>query len=570
MSRPADYVGVALPLELSSARAERFVAAGRVWLAASTLVAIWIDSTRPIKDIWAAAPVLTVYVIYAVILAGETWLADAPRVRLRLATHIIDLAVFTVVMYLTEGPMNPFLALFVFAIVTGTVRWGAKGTLWTAVVAVAFLLALGIHFDLNHFIVRSVYLTVVAVLIGYLGEHERRIRREIARLAAWPVTMPRDGTALIGETLAYAAGTMDARRALLIWDDAEEPWRHVAFWSRDGLGWTREAPNVFEPLVAEPIQGLDFLCADAGAKVPRTFRIIQGIAGRWRGAPLHPDLCARFDIRSVVGLSLGAESVRGWLFFLDIESPSSDDLVLGKVVARQVAARMEQLRLLERLGTACETEARVDLARDLHDGLLQALTGAGLQIEVARGLMDTDPSAAIERLRDVQRLLAAEQRDLRTLLRDLKPIPEDVAPETTLEGRLEELCRRVERQWGLTVMLEAEPGLRRLPRELARDVQFMVHEAVINAARHGRADAVEVRVEARQGSLRLLVADNGRGLPFHGRREHAALSAAGSGPVTLWSRIDELGGTLAIDSSAQGVRLEIVLPLERAGVCHAA
>ena len=33
-------------------------------------------------------------------------------------------------------------------------------------------------------------------------------------------------------------------------------------------------------------------------------------------------------------------------------------------------------------------------------------------------------------------------------------------------------------------------------RELARDVQFMVHEAVINAARHGGAKAVEVRVEA--------------------------------------------------------------------------
>jgi signal transduction histidine kinase len=548
-------------------------------LGASTLVAIWIDLTGPIKDVRTDVAVLTAYVIYAAILAGVTWVADAPPVRLRLATHVTDLAVFSVVMYLAQGQTSPFLALFVFAIVSGTVRWGGNGTLWTALAALALSLAVAVHatrlehdpyFDVNQLIVRSVYLTVIAILIGFLGVYERGLRREIARLAAWPLTIPRDGTALIGETVAYAAGTMHARRALLVWDDAEEPWRHVAFWSRDGLWWTQEAPTLFESLVAEPLQGLDFLCANATARAPRVFRVSPGEAGHWSGAPLHPDLCARFDISSVVGLSLRGETVRGWLFFLDIGSPGSDDLVLGKAVARQVAVRMEQLRLLERLGTACETEARVGLARDLHDGLLQALSGAGLQIEVARGLVDTDRSAAVERLRDVQRLLAAEQRDLRTLLRDLKPNPEGAEPETTLAGRLEELCRRVERQWALTIMLETEPDLRRLPRELARDVQFMVHEAVINAARHGRAKAVEVRVEVGQDRVRLMVADNGRGFPFHGRHEHAALRVPGSGPVTLWSRIDQLGGTLTIDSSAKGVRLEIVLPLERAGACRAA
>src|SRR5262249_7743320 len=232
-----------------------------------------------------------------------------------------------------------------------------------------------------------------------------------------------DVTALLGQTLAHAAGTMDAPRCLLAWDDAEEPWRHLALWSDDGLRWTREAPDLFEPLVAEPLRDLDFLCADTVSPAPRVFYVAQGQSGRWRGVPLHPDLCARFGIRSVVGLPLRGETVHGWLFVLDIGSPTSDDLVLGQAVARQLTVRLERFRLLERLGTASAIEARVGLARDLHDGLLQALTGAGLQLEVARGLVDTDRPAAVERLRDVQRLLAAEQRDLRTLLRDLKPGP---------------------------------------------------------------------------------------------------------------------------------------------------
>ncbi len=560
-------------------RAERLIAAGRVVLAASALLALWLDPTAPIKDARAASLVLTVYVVYAAIMAAATWLADPAAIRLRLATHAFDLAVFTLVMYLTEGPTSPFFALFVFAIVAATLRWGGPGTLWTALAAVVLFLAMGFHageierdprFELNHFIVRSVYLAVVAVLIGYLGAYERRLRGEIARLAAWPAVVPHEGAALIGEALTQAASTMEAPRTLLVWDDPEEPWRHVAAWSPDGLQWTREAPGIFEPLVAPPLQGADFLCGDATAPAPRVFQVARGQSGSWTGTPLHADLCARFGIRSVVALPLRGEVVRGWLFVLDKRSPTSDDLILGEVVARQVTARMEQFRLMERLGEASETDARIGLARDLHDGLLQALTAAGLQIEVARGLIATDQADAAGRLRDVQRLLSAEQRDLRTLLRDLKPAPAGAAPpETTLAGRLEELCRRVERQWGLRVTLEADPGLARLPRELARAVQFMVQEALVNAARHGRAKTVDVRAEAREGRVRLLVVDDGRGLSFHGRRDHAALAAPGAGPVTLWSRVDGLGGSLTVDSSEQGVRLEIVLPLERLGARRA-
>lgn len=560
-------------------RAERLIAAGRVVLAASALLALRLDPTGPLRDARAASLVLTVYVVYAGIMAALTWLADPARNRLRLATHAFDLAAFTLVMYLAEGPTSPFFAFFVFAIVAATLRWGGPGTLWTGVVAVVLFLAMGFHavqierdprFELRRFIVRSVYLGVVAVLIGYLGAYERRLRREMARLAAWPVAVPHEGAALIGEALGQAASTMEAPRTLLVWDDPEEPWRHVAAWSRDGLRWTREAPGMFEPPVAQPLRGADFLCADAAAPAPRVFQVARGQSGYWTGAPLHADLRARFDIRSVVALPLRGEVVRGWLFVLDKRAPTSDDLVLGEVVARQVTPRMEQFCLLERLGAASETDARIGLARDLHDGLLQALTAAGLQIEAARGLIATDQAGAVERLHDVQRLLAAEQRDLRTLLRDLKPVPAGAAPpETTLAGRLEELSRRVERQWGLRVTLEADPGLARLPRELARAVHFMVHEALVNAARHGGATAVDVRAEAGEGRVRLLVVDDGRGLPFRGRREHAALSTPGAGPVTLWSRVDELGGSLTVDSSERGVRLEIVLPLERAAARHA-
>jgi signal transduction histidine kinase len=558
-------------------RAERLIAGGRVVLAASALIAVWLDPSPSARGEATAFAVLSAYVGYAAILAGLAWRTAPPPPGLRLATHVVDLGVFALVMYLAEEPTGPFFMLFVFSIAAATLRWGWPGTLWTGSTILLLFVAMGVYaassgrgprFELNLFIIRGMYLAAVATLLGYLGAYERRLRGEMARLAAWPATAPREGAGLIGETLAHAAATMDAPRALLVWEDPEEPWRHVAAWSRDGLQWTREAPGTFEPVVAPALEPVDFLCAAVAAPTPWVFVLGPEGSHQWVGAPLHGDLVARFGIVSVLGLRLRGEAVRGRLLVLDKPRPTSDDLVLGEVVAHQVTARMDQFRLMERLGAASETDARIRLARDLHDGLLQALTAAALQIEAARNLMATDSAAAVERLHEVQRLLSAEQRDLRTLLRDLKPTGAP-APETTLRGRLEELRRRVERQWGLRVTLEADETLGRLPRELAQDVRLMVHEALVNAARHGRAKTVEVRAAARDGHVRLVVVDDGRGFSFRGRREHGALSAGSGGPVSLWSRVDALGGTLTIDSSERGVHLEIVLPLERASLSRA-
>jgi len=62
------------------------------------------------------------------------------------------------------------------------------------------------------------------------------------------------------------------------------------------------------------------------------------------------------------------------------------------------------------------------------------------------------------------------------------------------------------------------------------------------------------------------VADNGCGFPFRGRYDHAALIAMNIGPATLKERIASLQGTLAVESTHNGARLEIIIPLNRKGV----
>ncbi len=558
-------------------RAERLIAAGRVALAAVSTLPLSLDRAVPLRHPRVLVGALATYIVYAATVAVLNWRTPRASPRQRVLSHVLDLAMFTLLLYLSGGARSPFTVFFVFALACATVRWEWRGTAWTLGATLLVFLGLGLHgreiaqdggYELGRFAVRGVDLVVVAVLLGYLSAYERRARAEMAQLAAWPPTVPRESAALIPETLAHAAATLRAPRVLMAWEDPDEPWIQLALWAGNRLEWTREAPGSCDPVVA-PGLGSGFLCADAAGPTPEVLHTTPAGMAVSTGPPLHRAVQERFGIRAVLGCELAGEFLHGWLLVLDKAHMTSDDLVLGGVVARQVTARLDQFAALERLRGVAETQTRISVARDLHDGLLQALAAAGLQLEAALGLVGRDPAAAAERLREVQRLLSAEQRDLRVLLRDLKPATGALEPpDVGFAARLEELRDRIARHWRLAVTITAAPEVTRLPRELARGAQLIVQEALVNAARHGHAGKAEVELGVRDGALRIVVVDDGRGFPFRGRRSHAGVRAEG-GPVSLWSRIDTLGGSLTVDSGESGARLEILLPLQRAGLAHA-
>ena len=551
-------------------RVERLIATGRVVLATCSLLAVWLDSsTTPAQYRVATNVLLAAYVAYAVGLAMVAWLGRAPSVRLGLVTHVVDLALFSLFVYLTERPTSPFYTYFIFAMVGATLRWQWRGALWTAVAALAAFTAVGLYaagvsgdpgFGLDRFVVRSAYLAVLASLLVFLGAHEQRRRNEMHELAAWPRAMPQDPAAVVREVLERAAAILRAPRALVAWEDPDEPWLQLGSWSvRGEFHFEREPPGTFDPLIAAPLAEASFLSRDAGAPAPGVLWDSPDGLEEWRGTPLNPALQSRFAVRAVLCLCLRGECVEGRLLLLDRRELTADDLVLGEIVARQAAASLDHLLLSRRLSRAAATEERVRLTRDLHDGVLQSLTGAALKLETAQRLLETQPRAARERLQEIQRLIADEQRNLRFLIRDSKLPSRGAVGTASLDVRLHELVQRLEGVWGLRV----EPRFEQLDGTagpLAYDICHVLQEAVVNAARHAGASRVRVDVSQRDGQVQIVVADNGCGFPFHGHYDHASLSALQLGPVILKERVDSLGGTLAIDSSPTGARLEIRLP----------
>ena len=255
--------------------------------------------------------------------------------------------------------------------------------------------------------------------------------------------------------------------------------------------------------------------------------------------------------------------MKGRLFFLDKLRMTSDDLILGEIIAHTLADRLRALRLARCLSAAALAEERLRLGRDLHDGAFHLLTGMAFEVE--RLLRKPEPTSANTRdlLQQVQRSLEEEQRTLRILIEGLRTSGTeargiDMGPET----HLKELVSRIQRQWGLNVDVRAD-DLAHIPIDWWPDLCLLVNESLVNAGRHAGASSCMLEIGVKDGQVSIVVADDGRGFSLKGHYDHGQLAILGLGPSTLRERTALLGGTVTLDSTDTGSRVEILLPLAR-------
>src|SRR5688572_9330888 len=98
------------------ASAERLITAGRVVLASSSLLAIWLDPSEPARFARLVYLLLIVYLAWSIIAAAVAWMTSPPEWWLVLGLAI-DVAMFSLLVFVTSGPSSPFFVFFVFALV---------------------------------------------------------------------------------------------------------------------------------------------------------------------------------------------------------------------------------------------------------------------------------------------------------------------------------------------------------------------------------------------------------------------------------------------------------------------
>lgn len=544
-------------------RAERLIASGRTLLAIVSLLVMEIDRAVAEQRTHMMVVFAAVYALYCAIVGLLVWRVPVQSVRARVVTHVVDLAVYSLLLILTQRPVSPFATLFFFSLFCAALRFPTAGIAGTGVAVAAIYTASSLiggvtHLDPGFFLTRIVYAGIATLLLSYFRQYQDRMQDDLAHIALWPrAGSHQERETLVREVIRAAAGLLRAPRALLVWDENDEPWFWLAYYDGSGVVITCEPPDL--EIVSAEVEGSTFhATADGGGMT-----LVSGERKAVRSggaAAVAPALAKRFSIDSVISAPVEGEETHGRLLLLDCEHATYDDLVLCDIGARLVATQLDESVLFERIRGAAVSEERLRLARNLHDGLLQSLTAAKLQLERVHHLIRFDASEAQRHLRDVQELIAVDQSDLRAFITQLRP--RSVTPQAApLHVRLATLAERIEQQWNVSVEMTLDPPHVHVIDSVAGEIFSLVAESLANAAKHAHARRIGVSVAVDSFAARIRVTDDGRGFPFRGTFDLAQLDAMHRGPVTLRERVASLHGTLVIDSASTGATIAITVPV---------
>jgi signal transduction histidine kinase len=219
-------------------------------------------------------------------------------------------------------------------------------------------------------------------------------------------------------------------------------------------------------------------------------------------------------------------------------------------------------------GEAVEEE-RARLAREMHDSVAKTLHGLAL---AADGLADSagrrDPDTVrrqAELVARAARRAAAESRELLSDLRGGAGPGGGVDGGVDIAGELSARTADFARRSGLRAVFRplGTAPVPPVPPATARHLLTIASEAMENAHRHARPARVDVSAGVVDGTLRISVHDDGRGLPPE--TDLDGLRSAGRfGLVGMVERAAEIGARLRVGrgNAATGTEVRLDLPLE--------
>lgn len=572
-------------------RTERWLATARVFLAISALVALWLDPAQ-VRSGWAYG-LLGLYIAHG---AAIMFLLRHPQQAtpgFRLLVHCVDVLLPALLSPFTTGTSNPFFLFFVFVLAAAAYRWGLWETVMTAVASLSLLWMESLSFEpgilrvMNawngehrvpqiradalgiapqRLFMESVYLIVMALLLGYLAERQKKLRaeRDIAARMLGFVRMDAGLTGTLSQILSEFLRLYGAKRALIA---AHEGGGH------------RVVVGVLE--MSNPLPEVEWIEPGAGAEetylgkspamtwyareqVGNAHFSLTGLAAD--GTVLNnlsPTLVRHFAelhaFQTMAAASFSfSQELSGRIFLLEPEFTSStvDELRFLQDLVRQITPAIYNLYLLRRLRSRAGAAERARLVRELHDGAVQSLIGVEMQVDVLRRHSPSAESVTAE-LERIQGLLREEVLKLRELMQEMKSTEVDAR---RLPGFLRDTVQRFQRETGIAAQFVMDADEIILPQPVCRELARIAQEALVNVRKHSGAKRVLVHLSQENTKWQLVVEDDGAGFPFAGRVAQQELDLSGRAPGIIRERVRLIQGELTIESNpGKGSRVEVLV-----------
>jgi signal transduction histidine kinase len=554
---------------LLRANVDRLVAGGRVVLAAIAMVAVALDPTLADRSRVFRLLLVALYLAWALGQLAIVVRTLRPRRLLERIEFASD-AIFVCALTLSSGGRSALVfSFFVFFIVAAGVRRPPRAVLLSGITYFCIFLGAMVASrmvstaappDLNQVVIRSFLLALSAAALTVFAVERQRLFASLTGMAGWPLADWSDLDAAMFGLLGTAADLAPGSRVALVWADNDEPWTNVALLD-DELTITHVSPGDDDAL---PHIGADdsFVCARVGESDSIVRRINAAGVITSNNVPLSPELLDALSPRprSIVGVPACGQFFSGHLLILDWDKIPSDFVLRTEILARQIASSLDVWLLSRRARDLAARDERARVWRDLHDGVLQSLTGLALMLQRAEQMVEADPVEARRILGEAGTLVHDEQRDLRLSILEQKAAASSPGLPEDLPALLAELARRFEQVWGLRIDMRVDPNVS-LPPALAVQISRMIQEALSNSARHGHSTRVQLDVSSTDDGVLITIEDNGKGFPFIGTFSYSTLLERRLGPVLLKDRVQRLQGTLDIRSATTGVGLDIRIPM---------
>ena len=217
-----------------------------------------------------------------------------------------------------------------------------------------------------------------------------------------------------------------------------------------------------------------------------------------------------------------------------------------------------KLKVLAQRVVRSQEDERARLSRDLHDGISQLLVSVKLQVESGIAKLVGEPAQSSAARFSFDRATT----QLNNVLGEVRRISHDLRPalldDLGLTAALRHLCEEFGEMTALPTTFTTTGVVDSLP-EVANTVLFRVaQESLTNVRRHAGVCSVRIDLGATSSVLELRITDDGVGFDIDGVAQHPK---RGIGLRNMHERLEAIGGTLRVVSSAAGTAVSATLPL---------
>ncbi len=437
-------------------------------------------------------------------------------------------------------------AVFLIPVVYAALSFGFTGalvtTLWVTVLAVPRMImyaddqnALGVWAELMQVIV----LNVIAVLVGHRVSAERAAR-QVAESAE---------QAHVRAEALYR-NLFDSNQAPILITDSEG--RVVEANASAHHVFPRWGSTEVDGQSAEHVRPrlLDVIGADAASRVLTHLVSVRSPATSEQSGPATNERVEPVSIevdgqrslfRPTATMLEGAGGIHGM-----------------QVVFEDVTAETRRHDRMEAYATQVvlgQEEERRHLAQELHDGPVQTLIHLCRQIDTVEASTGgaAEPALALSDLRVIVEGTVAELRDI---AKGLRP---SIIDDLGLVASISQLLADVERRNPIKTSIGVIGADRRLPASVELALFRVAQEALSNVERHARATRVDIGLNFDSNGLRLLIRDDGVGLPSAAAAD--GFSGDSLGLPGMAERARLIGGSFVIHSGeGEGTTVDVWVP----------